>query len=81
MVKFNNVSQRLPGPIAGAARTRQKRPGKEGPSVSKLSVGGIFGGASSEYEISLRSAASVIGQMKEELYDNEKNSDAKLRWD
>ncbi len=37
--------------------------------MSKLSVGVIFGGASSEYEISLRSAASVIGQMKEELYD------------
>ena len=42
--------------------------------MSKLSVGVIFGGASSEYEISLRSAASVIGQMKEELYDKVLNA-------
>ena len=43
--------------------------GKEGPVLKKLSVCILFGGVSSEHEVSLRSAESVLNQIDKEKYN------------
>ena len=43
--------------------------GKEGPVLKKLSVCILFGGVSSEHEVSLRSAESVLNHIDKDKYN------------